>query len=76
MARRAPRESVFAGGPELYRADHQSTCSSSLLECVQTFDDVCAEAHDAQQLLRNGTFDLPRMNNILQNQRVRRHRHN
>jgi len=28
------------------------------------------QAHEAQQLLRNGTFDLPRMSKVLENQRV------
>ena len=28
------------------------------------------QAHEAQQLLRNGTFDLPRMAHVLDNQRV------
>ncbi|KAG6331997.1 hypothetical protein ID866_7091 [Astraeus odoratus] len=46
-----PRESVFAGGPELYRSEANA-------------------AHEAQQLLRNGTFDLHRMAKVLDSQRV------
>lgn len=33
-------------------------------------EDCCEEAHEAQQLLRNGTFDLPRMQKVLESQRV------
>jgi DASH complex subunit SPC19 len=33
-------------------------------------EDCCEEGHEAQQLLRNGTFDLPRMAHVLNNQRV------
>ncbi|KAH0835766.1 hypothetical protein J3R83DRAFT_9604 [Lanmaoa asiatica] len=33
-------------------------------------EDCCEEAHEAQQLLRNGTFDLPRMSKVLENQKV------
>ncbi|KAF7965396.1 hypothetical protein HWV62_43718 [Athelia sp. TMB] len=33
-------------------------------------EDCCEEAHEAQQLLRNGTFDLPRMTKVLTSQKV------
>lgn len=33
-------------------------------------EDCCEEAYEAQELLRNGTRDLPRMKKILENQRV------
>ncbi|TDL24012.1 hypothetical protein BD410DRAFT_827452 [Rickenella mellea] len=70
MSRQHPRESIFAAGPQLYRADHQATCSPSLLECVHELNDVCAETHDTQQFLREGTYDLPRLARVLENQRV------
>ncbi|KIJ69815.1 hypothetical protein HYDPIDRAFT_171793 [Hydnomerulius pinastri MD-312] len=65
-----PRESVFAGGPDLYRGDANAVCPPNLRECVLAMEDCCEEAHEAQQLLRNGTFDLPRMNKVLENQKV------
>ncbi|KAH7926808.1 hypothetical protein BV22DRAFT_1127924 [Leucogyrophana mollusca] len=65
-----PRESVFAGGPEQYRGDANAACPPNLRECVLAMEDCCEEAHEAQQLLRNGTFDLPRMNRVLESQRV------
>lgn len=37
------RESVFAGGPELYRGDTQAICPPSLEECVFTMLDCCEE---------------------------------
>ncbi|RDB20018.1 DASH complex subunit SPC19 [Hypsizygus marmoreus] len=64
------RESVFAGGPELYRGDIQAICPPNLEECVMAMEDCCEEAFEAQQLLRNGTRDLPRMSKILESQRV------
>ncbi|KAG5338313.1 hypothetical protein C0989_007588 [Termitomyces sp. Mn162] len=64
------RESVFAGGPELYRGDIQAICPPNLEECVMAMEDCCEEAYEAQQLLRNGTYDLPRMTKILGSQRV------
>ncbi|KAG6861974.1 hypothetical protein C0995_009158 [Termitomyces sp. Mi166 len=81
------RESVFAGGPELYRGDIQAICPPNLEECVMAMEDCCEEArqtmiledlmgltnfqaYEAQQLLRNGTYDLPRMTKILESQRV------
>ncbi|KAG5654227.1 hypothetical protein H0H81_005914 [Sphagnurus paluster] len=64
------RESVFAGGPELYRGDIEAICPPNLEECVMAMEDCCEEAYEAQQLLRNGTHDLPRMTKILESQRV------
>ncbi|KAJ7209676.1 Spc19-domain-containing protein [Mycena pura] len=64
------RESLFAGGPELYRGDVQATCPPSLEECVLIMEDCCEEAYEAQMLLHNGTQDLRRMNKVLQTQRV------
>jgi DASH complex subunit SPC19 len=37
------RESIFAGGPELYRGDIQAVCSPNLLECVMALEDCCEE---------------------------------
>ncbi|KAF9236210.1 Spc19-domain-containing protein [Melanogaster broomeanus] len=64
------RESVFAGGHDLYRGDANAVCPPNLRECVLAMEDCCEEAHEAQQLLRNGTFDLPRMNKVLESQKV------
>ncbi|KAJ7647611.1 Spc19-domain-containing protein [Roridomyces roridus] len=64
------RESIFAGGPELYRGDNQATCPPSLEECVYIMEDCCEEAYEAQMLLHDGTHDLPRMNKVLESQRV------
>ncbi|KAG6916477.1 hypothetical protein DXG01_006671 [Tephrocybe rancida] len=38
------RESVFAGGPELYRGDIQAICPPNLEECVMAMEDCCEEA--------------------------------
>ncbi|KII94616.1 hypothetical protein PLICRDRAFT_97607 [Plicaturopsis crispa FD-325 SS-3] len=64
------RESVFTGSSELYRGEALATCPPNLLECVYAMEDCCEEAHEAQELLRNGTFDLPRMSKILESQKV------
>ncbi|KAJ6593586.1 Spc19-domain-containing protein [Mycena capillaripes] len=64
------RESVFAGGPDLYRGDIQAICPPSLEECVSIMEDCCEEAYEAQMLLQNGTQDLRRLNKVLQSQRV------
>ncbi|PBK67027.1 hypothetical protein ARMSODRAFT_889759 [Armillaria solidipes] len=64
------RESVFASGPEIYRGDIQAICPPNLAECVATMEDCCEEAYEAQLLLRNGTYDYPRMANVLRNDRV------
>ncbi|KAJ8594018.1 hypothetical protein M405DRAFT_858451 [Rhizopogon salebrosus TDB-379] len=64
------RESVFASGIDVHRSDANAVCPPNLRECVLAMEDCCEEAHEAQQLLRNGTFDLPRMNKVLENQRV------
>lgn len=66
---RVPRESIFVSGQDVQRIEDASF-SPSLLDCVRNAEDVCAEVHDSQQLLRNGTFDLPRMSRVLENQRV------
>ncbi|KIJ20516.1 hypothetical protein PAXINDRAFT_67184 [Paxillus involutus ATCC 200175] len=65
-----PRESVFSGGHDLYRGDANAVCPPNLCECVLAMEDCCEEAHEAQQLLRNGTFDLPRMSKVLESQKV------
>ena len=67
---RLPRESIFTGAPDVHRTESFTMFSASLLDCVQLCNDICAETTDAQQLLRNGTFDLPRMKRILDNQRA------
>ncbi|KIM76427.1 hypothetical protein PILCRDRAFT_826434 [Piloderma croceum F 1598] len=64
------RDSVFAGGSEQYRGDTNAVCPPNLRECVLAMEDCCEEAHEAQQLLRNGTFDLPRITKVLDSQRV------
>ncbi|KAH8834550.1 Spc19-domain-containing protein [Flagelloscypha sp. PMI_526] len=64
------RESVFAGGPELYRGDNQAICPPDLAECVAALEDCSEEAHHAQMCLRSGTQDYPRMERILESQRV------
>ncbi|KAJ7287297.1 hypothetical protein C8J57DRAFT_581915 [Mycena rebaudengoi] len=64
------RDSVFAGGPDLYRGDIQAICPPSLEECVMIMEDCCEEAQAAQELLHEGARDLPRMNQVLQSQRV------
>ncbi|KAG1891197.1 Spc19-domain-containing protein [Suillus subluteus] len=65
-----PRESVFTGGLDPYRGDVNVVCPPNLRECVLAMEDCCEEAYEAQQLLRNGTFDLPRMRKVLESQRV------
>ncbi|OBZ70253.1 DASH complex subunit SPC19 [Grifola frondosa] len=65
-----PRESVFASNPELYRGDTQAVCSPFLRECVMAMEDCCDEVHEAQELTRQGTYDLPRMTKVLQSERV------
>lgn len=54
----------------MYREGSQPSFSPDLLESVRAMEDCCEEAHEAQQILRNGTFDLPRMAHVLDNQRV------
>ncbi|KAI9513302.1 Spc19-domain-containing protein [Russula earlei] len=65
-----PRESIFPSGAEWHRTDPQSSFSPDLLESVQAMEDCCEEAYEAQQILRDGTFDLPRISRVLDNQRV------
>ncbi|KAF8272087.1 Spc19-domain-containing protein [Lactarius quietus] len=69
-SRTRARESIFPGGSELHREGSQPSFSPDLLESVRAMEDCCEEAHEAQQLLRNGTRDLPRMAHVLDNQRV------
>ncbi|KAI0036742.1 Spc19-domain-containing protein [Vararia minispora EC-137] len=64
------RESIFVGSADNYRSDDASTFSPSLRECVLAMEDCCEEAYEAQQQLRNGTYDLPRMARVLDNERV------
>ncbi|GBE79794.1 DASH complex subunit SPC19 [Sparassis crispa] len=33
-------------------------------------EDCCEEAHDAQEIIRQGTYDLPRITRVLENERV------
>ncbi|KXN89509.1 hypothetical protein AN958_05671 [Leucoagaricus sp. SymC.cos] len=66
------RESIFTSGPSIHRSDTVALCPPDLEECVAAMEDCCEEAYEAQQLLRNGTRDLPRMIKILDNERVRR----
>ncbi|CCM01746.1 uncharacterized protein FIBRA_03812 [Fibroporia radiculosa] len=68
--RNAPRESVFVGNAELYRGDTNAVCSPYLRECVLAMEDCCEEAHEAQEIIRAGTHDLPRMTKVLENERV------
>ena len=80
------RQSIFQSGSEQYTSDVNAICPPNLRECVIAMEDCCEEvrsreslniplidliqAHEAQQLLRNGTFDLPRMTKVLESQRV------
>ncbi|KAJ3568820.1 hypothetical protein NP233_g5465 [Leucocoprinus birnbaumii] len=64
------RESIFTSGPAIHRTELVAPCPPDLEECVAAMEDCCEEAHEAQQLLRNGTKDLPRMVRILNNERV------
>ncbi|EKM79992.1 hypothetical protein AGABI1DRAFT_127674 [Agaricus bisporus var. burnettii JB137-S8] len=64
------RESIFASGPNFYRSETLALCPPDLEECVAAMEDCCEEAHEAQQLLRSGTQDLPRMTKVLENERV------
>jgi hypothetical protein len=41
------RDSVFAGGPDLYRGDIQATCPPSLEECVMIMEDCCEQVPPA-----------------------------
>ncbi|KAH9943179.1 Spc19-domain-containing protein [Epithele typhae] len=69
--RLGPRESIFPGNPSLYQAvDTNATCSPYLSECVMAMEDCCNEAYEAQELIRTGTYDLPRMSKILESDRV------
>ncbi|KAH8096685.1 Spc19-domain-containing protein [Cristinia sonorae] len=69
-SRYAPRESLFAGHPDLYRGDTNAVCSPYLRECVMAMQDCCDEAHETQEILRQGTYDLPRITKVLENERV------
>ncbi|KAF9006752.1 hypothetical protein BDQ17DRAFT_1352330 [Cyathus striatus] len=64
------RESIFAGGPELYRGDIQAICPPNLEECVAAMEDCCEESYEVQMLVRSGTKDLPRMAKIISNERI------
>ncbi|KAI0080849.1 hypothetical protein K474DRAFT_1657348 [Panus rudis PR-1116 ss-1] len=68
--RYAPRESVFAGHPDLYRGDTNAVCSPYLFDCVQAMEHCCDEGFETQENLRKGTYDLPRMTKVLENERV------
>ncbi|OJT07118.1 hypothetical protein TRAPUB_2052 [Trametes pubescens] len=69
--RLGPRDSIFPGNPDLYRTvDTNATCSPHLQECVLAMEDCCEEAHSAQELIRQGTYDLPRINHVLDSERV------
>lgn len=37
------RESIFAGGPDLYIGDAQARCPPDLEECVMAMEDCCEE---------------------------------
>ncbi|KAI1796102.1 Spc19-domain-containing protein [Ganoderma leucocontextum] len=66
--RLGPRDSIFPGNPELYRTvDTNATCSPYLRECVMAMEDCCDEA---QELIRQGTYDLPRISKVLDSERV------
>ncbi|KIP10350.1 hypothetical protein PHLGIDRAFT_65795 [Phlebiopsis gigantea 11061_1 CR5-6] len=65
-----PRESVFVGNSELYRGDTNAVCSPFLRECVMALEDCCDEAYTAQEIIRQGTYDLPRISKVLDSERV------
>ncbi|KAJ3556798.1 hypothetical protein NM688_g1822 [Phlebia brevispora] len=68
--RYAPRESVWAGSAELHKSDSNAVCSPFLRECVMAMEDCCDEAYEAQNILRQGTQDLPRITKVLTSERV------
>ncbi|KAH9855052.1 Spc19-domain-containing protein [Lenzites betulinus] len=69
--RLGPRDSIFPGNPDLYRTvDTNATCSPYLQECVMAMEDCCEEAYSAQEIIRQGTYDLPRMSRVLNSDRV------
>lgn len=85
--RYGPRESVFAGNPDIYRGDSNVVCSQFLKECVSSMEDcctqarihppvekalpdICYQAYEAQEILRQGTYDLPRVSKVLESERV------
>ncbi|KZT66052.1 hypothetical protein DAEQUDRAFT_675816 [Daedalea quercina L-15889] len=67
--RYAPRESVFTSAPEMHRSEN-AVCSPFLRECVLAMEDGCEEAREAQKVVREGTYDLPRITKVLENERV------
>ncbi|KAF8908353.1 Spc19-domain-containing protein [Mucidula mucida] len=64
------RDSVFNSGREVYLDDYKAICPPNLIECVTAMEDCCEEAREAELLLRNGTYDYPRMSKVLRNERV------
>ncbi|KAI0774556.1 Spc19-domain-containing protein [Fomes fomentarius] len=69
--RLGPRDSIFPGNSDLHRTvDTGATCSPYLRECVMAMEDCCDEAYEAQELIRQGTYDLPRMTKVLESERV------
>ncbi|KAI0700636.1 Spc19-domain-containing protein [Cytidiella melzeri] len=66
----APRQSVFAGAADFYQGDNAAVCSPFLRECVLAMEDCCDEAHETQEILRQGTYDLPRMTKVLSSKRA------
>ncbi|KAF9039675.1 hypothetical protein BDZ89DRAFT_1060820 [Hymenopellis radicata] len=59
------RDSVFNSGH-----DFKAICPPNLIDCVMAMEDCCEEARQAELLLRNGTYDYPRMIKVLRNERV------
>ncbi|KAH9844356.1 Spc19-domain-containing protein [Rhodofomes roseus] len=68
--RYGPRESVFTSAPpDMYRSEN-AVCSPFLRECVLAMEDCCEEAREAQKVVRAGTYDLPRITKVLENEHI------
>ncbi|GJE87530.1 DASH complex subunit SPC19 [Phanerochaete sordida] len=65
-----PRQSVFVGNSGGYGSENDFVCSPFLRECVMALEDCCDEAHEAQEIIRQGTYDLSRVAKVLENERV------
>ncbi|KAI5828472.1 Spc19-domain-containing protein [Schizophyllum commune] len=64
------RDSIFAGSQDHHRVDVVQRCPASITECVANLEDSCEELHAAQEYLRQGTEDMPRMQKVLASTRV------
>lgn len=85
--RYGPRESIFGAGSETLRESNTVSsqflkdCVSALEHCCDEVSkssessiflpDLEFQAQEAQEILRQGTYDLPRMSRVLESERVR-----